>query len=262
MNKEKLIKNQALTSLKGSWIILIAMVLTISAVMIAIYSMGSIVQLITKSLDTATGMAKSGKEFTFTLISIIDLVVMFFLTPLINGFFKSVYTVAHNEIPSFWEIFSFFKSPKLYFKTILLNLIFVVILSLAFFAFDFGYLVTMITDSLKTSNTALTTLITAVLNIVFGAVSVLLISFVYLFFVNYAMFLFIDDSNSNIFCCFGKGVKMFVKNFGNTMKLYFGFAGWIALCFFVVPAFYVLPYISTSFATSAKWLISIEKGRN
>ena len=67
MNKEKLIKNQALTSLKGSWIILIAMVLTISAVMIAIYSMGSIVQLITKSLDTATGMAKSGKEFTFTL---------------------------------------------------------------------------------------------------------------------------------------------------------------------------------------------------
>ena len=107
MNKEKLIKNQALTSLKGSWIILIAMVLTISAVMIAIYSMGSIVQLITKSLDTATGMAKSGKEFTFTLISIIDLVVMFFLTPLINGFFKSVYTVAHNEIPSFWEIFSF-----------------------------------------------------------------------------------------------------------------------------------------------------------
>ena len=203
-----------------------------------------------------------GKEFTFTLISIIDLVVMFFLTPLINGFFKSVYTVAHNEIPSFWEIFSFFKSPKLYFKTILLNLIFVVILSLAFFAFDFGYLVTMITDSLKTSNTALTTLITAVLNIVFGAVSVLLISFVYLFFVNYAMFLFIDDSNSNVFCCFGKGVKMFVKNFGNTMKLYFGFAGWIALCFFVVPAFYVLPYISTSFATSAKWLISIEKGRN
>lgn len=86
MNKEKLIKNQALTSLKGSWIILIAMVLTISAVMIAIYSIGSIVQLITKSLDTATGMAKSGKEFTFTLISIIDLVVMFFLTPLINGF--------------------------------------------------------------------------------------------------------------------------------------------------------------------------------
>ena len=153
MNKEKLIKNQVLTSLKGSWIILIAMVLTISAVMIAIYSMGSIVQLITKSLDTATGMAKSGKEFTFALISII---VMFFLTPLINGFFKSVYTVAHNEIPSFWEIFSFFKSPKLYFKTILLNLIFVVILSLAFFAFDFGYLVTMITDSLKTSNTALT----------------------------------------------------------------------------------------------------------
>lgn len=75
-------------------------------------------------------------------------------------------------------------------------------------------------------------------------------------------FLFIDDSNSNVFCCFGKGVKMFVKNFGNTMKLYFGFAGWIALCFFVVPAFYVLPYISTSFATSAKWLISIEKGRN
>lgn len=66
MNKEKLIKNQALTSLKGSWIILIAMVLTISAVMIAIYSMGSIVQLITKSLDTATGMANREKNLLYS----------------------------------------------------------------------------------------------------------------------------------------------------------------------------------------------------
>ena len=78
MNKEKLIKNQALTSLKGSWIILIAMVLTISAVNDCKSTVWKHSSVNTKSLDTATGMAKSGKRFTFTLISIIDLVVMFF----------------------------------------------------------------------------------------------------------------------------------------------------------------------------------------
>lgn len=262
MNKEKLIKNQALTALKGSWLVLIAMALMISAVIIAISGLGSIAQLITKSVDVSTGLAKSGREFVYGLTDGLTYAVMFFFSPLINGFFKSAYTVAHNEIPSFWELFAFFKSPALYFKTILLNLILVLIMSAAVFAFSFGYLITIITDSLRTDNEAVITLLTAVLNIFFGSLSVLLISFIYLFFVNYAMFLFVDNPNTNVFCCFGRGIKMFVKNFGNTMRLYFSFIGWIALCFFVVPAFYVLPYISTSFATSAKWLISIEKGRN
>lgn len=262
MNKEKLIKNQALTALKGSWLVLIAMALMISAVIIAISGMGSIAQIITKSVDVSTGLAKSGREFIFSLINGLTFAVMFFFSPLINGFFKSAYTVAHNEIPSFWELFAFFKSPALYFKAVLLNLVLVLIMAAAVFAFDFGYLITIITDSLRTDNEAVITLLTAVLNIFFGSVSVLLISFVYLFFVNYAMFLFVDNPNTNVFYCFGRGIRMFVKNFGNTMRLYFSFIGWIALCFFVVPSFYVLPYISTSFATSAKWLISIEKGRN
>lgn len=262
MNKEKLIKNQALTALKGSWLVLIAMALMISAVIIAISGMGSIAQIITKSVDVSTGLAKSGREFIFSLINGLTFAVMFFFSPLINGFFKSAYTVAHNEIPSFWELFAFFKSPALYFKAVLLNLILVLIMAAAVFAFGFGYLITIITDSLRTDNEAVITLLTAVLNIFFGSVSVLLISFVYLFFVNYAMFLFVDNPNTNVFYCFGRGIRMFVKNFGNTMRLYFSFIGWIALCFFVVPSFYVLPYISTSFATSAKWLISIEKGRN
>lgn len=262
MNKEKLIKNQALTALKGSWLVLIAMALMISAVIIAISGLGSIAQIITKSVDVSTGLAKSGREFVYGLTDGLTYAVMFFFSPLINGFFKSAYIVAHNEIPSFWELFAFFKSPALYFKTILLNLILVLIMAAAVFAFSFGYLITIITDSLRTDNEAVITLLTAVLNIFFGSVSVLLISFVYLFFVNYAMFLYVDNPNTNVFCCFGRGIRMFVKNFCNTMRLYFSFIGWIALCFFVVPAFYVLPYISTSFATSAKWLISIEKGRN
>lgn len=107
MNKEKLIKNQALTSLKGSWIILIAMVLTISAVMIAIYSMGSIVQLITKSLDTATGMAKSGKEFTFTLISIIDLDCNVLFNTSYKRFLHLFILLLSKEIPCFGKYSAF-----------------------------------------------------------------------------------------------------------------------------------------------------------
>lgn len=261
-NKEKLIKKQALTSLKGSWIVLIAMALVISAIIIAVLGIGMIVQLATKTVSTSTGLAKPDKEFVFYLINASTYAVLFFLSPLVNGFFKSIYTVAHNEIPTIWDLFSFFKSPRLYFKAILLNLILTVILSISVFAFDFSYLVTLIKASIHIQNTVALTFITAVLNVCFGALSVFLISFIYLIFANYAMFLFVDNPSTNIFLCFGQGIKMFVKYFGNTIKLYFSFIGWIALCFFVVPAFYVLPYISTSFATSAKWLILIEKGRN
>ena len=99
MTKEKLIKNQALNSLKGSWLILIAMALVISAVIIALSGFGTIIQLITKSFDITTNTAKPGKEFLFELVNGISVAVMFFLSPLINGFFKSAYTATHNEIP-------------------------------------------------------------------------------------------------------------------------------------------------------------------
>jgi hypothetical protein len=37
------------------------------------------------------------------------------------------------------------------------------------------------------------------------------------------------------------------------------FAGWFALCFFVVPALYVLPYFAVAAANSARWLFEMER---
>lgn len=262
MNKEKFIMSQARTALKGSWIVIIAMLLVISAIIIVFAGAESLVLVLTKAVDSETEIPKPGKELTASIISCCVYAVMFFLSPLINGFYKSIYTVAHNEVPTVWDLFYYMKFPRLYFKSLLLNLILALILGTAVFAFNFNYVTNMLTEPLSDMPEVLITVISAVLNLVFLAVSVLLISFVYLFFVNYALFEFADDPNANVFVCFGRGVRMFVKNFGNTMRLYFRFAGWIALCFFVVPAFYVLPYMAVSFATSAKWLISMEKGRN
>ena len=53
-----------------------------------------------------------------------------------------------------------------------------------------------------------------------------------------------------------------IKNFISTIKLFIGFIGWAALCFFVVPAFYVVPYFLTTSAMSAKWLFELEGSRD
>ena len=39
------------------------------------------------------------------------------------------------------------------------------------------------------------------------------------------------------------------------------FSGWLLLCFFVVPALYVIPYVSVSALTSAKWLFQLDERR-
>ena len=53
-----------------------------------------------------------------------------------------------------------------------------------------------------------------------------------------------------------------IKNFISTIKLFIGFIGWAALCFFVVPAFYAVPYFLTTSAMSAKWLFELEGSRD
>ncbi|MCH5304747.1 MAG: hypothetical protein J1E41_07780, partial [Ruminococcus sp.] len=49
------------------------------------------------------------------------------------------------------------------------------------------------------------------------------------------------------------------KHSKDLVFLFFTFLAWIASCFFVIPALYVIPYFITSFANSSKWLIRLYK---
>lgn len=263
MNTQKTIALQAKESLKSNWVIFITAILFIFTVVIGLNSLENIFLLAFNLIDTTTGEPKSGYD-TYVLIADCALLgSLFLVTPLINGVFRLAYMISNNTKPQFSDTFFYFKGFKKYFKTILLNLFLGLVVTACIFAFDFSYAVNPIIDALFTNTNETGALVTeAILNLLFITISFFLSSFFYLLFLNYPLFLYADNHDRSVFYCLGKGIAMGFRNFGKSLKLFFHFFGWIALCFFVVTAFYVLPYIMVSFANSAKWLISLNKGRN
>ena len=262
MNTEKTITLQAKNSLKNNWTVLITALLFIFASVLAISVLQSLILIAMRWVDTTTGDPKSGRELYVNISDIVFIAVLYLISPLVNGFFKMVYTTANNYKPEFYELFFYFKGFSRYFKTLFLNLFFFIIILFCAFAFDFGYVVNLIIDSLFNGSEEIGAVITeGIFNIFFMGISFILSSFMYLLFINYSAFMYADNCNKGVFSCIGKGIAMGFKNFANSLKLFFRFIGWFTLCFFIIPALYVLPYISATFATSAKWLISLEKGR-
>ena len=93
------------------------------------------------------------------------------------------------------------------------------------------------------------------------AISVIIKVLIYLVFVHYPLNAYAqDESKSVVKYAFGY-IGFSLRNLWKTIKLIFSFIGWIALCFFVVPAFYVLPYILVSMSYSAKWLFTLNRNR-
>lgn len=259
MSTEKTIRNQAKQSLKGNWGTLIAALLFISAILLFISSISSIVAVILKVFDTSDGTIYESKMWLYNVINGCAAIPILFASPLINGAYKMFFNVSQNSNTDMSDLLYFFKDKSRYFKTLGLN----IVIAIAYFVISYGldcyaYVSAFFGRSLQNGFSA-----DAMSFALLGAmvVSVAIKFLAYFIFVHFALFAYAQDESKGIMhYAFGMCGFAF-KHLGETIKLLFTFLGWIALCFFVVPAFYVLPYIMNSFATSAKWLFALEKDR-
>ena len=69
-------------------------------------------------------------------------------------------------------------------------------------------------------------------------------------------FVFVDNFEANVFDIAKAISKKHIKEY---YKLIATFIIWILSCMFVLPALYVIPYLTTSLGTTSKWLINMYK---
>lgn len=70
-----------------------------------------------------------------------------------------------------------------------------------------------------------------------------------------AAYIFIDGQGTlPARACIDYSVRLMKRNTMRYIKLLLSFLPWFLLCFFVVPALYVIPYFQASCAVSAKWM--------
>jgi hypothetical protein len=81
---------------------------------------------------------------------------------------------------------------------------------------------------------------------------------IYMIFVHFQLAGYaLDNSKSVLSLSFGR-IGFGLKHFGKLFKLMLSFAGWFALCFFILPALYAAPYFAVASMQSARWLFDIE----
>lgn len=259
MSTEKIIRNQAKKSLEGNWTAVICAISFWLIIMIAAeavqwffcYALGVV------DLDSYT--IATSEEFIYNLISVGVCVCIFLISPVFNGIFKMFGNITLYNHTEIGDMFYFFKDAGKYFKTLLLNLALAAVYIIIGYGLDLYFYVTIITGKSLQDNFGFD-ILTVVL-IASMLFSVIIKILAYLLFVHYPLIAYAMNDNIPISKCTFRIYGFSFRHFGSTIKLLFTFAGWIALCFFVVPAFYVLPYLMASMSTSAKWLFSLDKDR-
>lgn len=259
MSTEKIIRNQAKKSLSGNWTTIIAAIIFISAALILADDLFYAVSFYFKLINTETGIVVSQREWIYNIVLAGLITVLFLISPVFNGFLKLTSNVAIYDRTEIYDLFYFFRGARRYFKTLLLNLILSLFCILLCYGLDLYAFVAYFLNADLRDGLGFDIITLALLGamIISNVVKIL----VYLIFMHYPLMAY----SMNDCLPLGRYIYGFIgfslRNLGAAIKLLLSFLGWIALCFFIVPALYVLPYLAVSMSNSAKWLFSLEKNR-
>ncbi len=180
-----------------------------------------------------------------------------FLSPLLNGYIKTAANTALNKKCGSTDLFFYFKGAGRYFKTVLYNFLLLMLYYFVSGALNLSGWLNAFFHSWFTQAPAWN--IDTFLIVLAGVVTVFIRVLIFMLFVHYPLMAKALNDNigvrDGVFAMLGFSFK----NFRHIFKLAFSYIGWFALCFFVVPAIYVIPYFSVAALTSAKWLFAMDK---
>lgn len=254
MKTNQLIKKQARLLLKGNWVPLI---IGLSAVLLAVLTALCLetALLFLFDLVDSEGKVSNDNLLISFCITVGCATLLLLLSPLLNGVLKMCANLSVNHQTYVSEMFYFFSSPGLYLKTILVNLL--VLLSFAVMSAltDIYRIIVIFTNqdfgSEGISPVMVLLLVAALI------VSVIIKILLYAILVHYQMFVYSFGDKG-----FAESTILLLpfafKHFDKLMRLILSFAGWFALCFFVLPALYTVPYFAVSSANMVKWLLQTE----
>lgn len=257
MSTEKIIKDQSKKYLSGNWITIISAILALCTIGIVLEGIFWLVAIYFKIINVETGVINNGKDLMYTVVLLSVSLAGFLLSPMINGIYKMFGNLVKEKPCEINDMFYFFGNPRRYMRTVIIN----TVLSVLFMFFSeltnvYNYTCILLdTDYFSSLGFNFTTLAF----ILVGTVTLIIKAFLYLILLNYPLIAYgFDDSKSTVKYIFGY-IGLSFKYLGKTLKLVLSFIWLILLCFFVAPAFYVVPYLLTSLANSAKWLFELEK---
>ena len=251
MRENKINKAQARQLLKGNFLpLLIGMSMVLLCCLAVVCAMEASGYLF--DIYDSDGNVTEGKEWIYYILVFGMMTVLCFASPLFNGLLKMFANLTVKRKTDVAEMFCYFRSARVYFKTLLVNVVVYLSFSITSGLTDiYNTASTLTQKDITTEGESVLFYVLFAAAFVFSEITKILF---YMIFVHYQLFGYaVDDSRGVIESTLGT-VPFALKNFGKLFTLIVSFIGWFALCFFVVPAMYVAPYFATASANSVKWL--------
>ena len=127
MKTERIIKQQARESMRGNMSVLIAAMGMVALSFLLLEYIEYLVLYFLKAVNFDTGEIIGDKKLIYYIVIAAATVLILFVSPLLNGFLRTAANAALHRESKAVDVFYFFKSPKLYFKTVLYNFLLAVL---------------------------------------------------------------------------------------------------------------------------------------
>lgn len=254
MSTEKLVKQQARAALRGNLSQLIAGA-GVTAAVFLLWEFIEYFALNELGVQDTENILQSGQWYVVPVTAVFMALVLF-STPLLNGFLRMAATAAVRQKCDSLDVFYFFKTPVLFFRTVIINMLLMLLVTLSSAALNLsGWLSLALPDYFGASPgltaeymlTAFVTVLTVLIRVV-----------LYMLLAHYPLMRYALDENTGVAACVFGTLGFSLRHFGKLLRLALSFAGWFALCFFVVPVLYVLPYFAVAAVNSARWLLQMD----
>ena len=259
MKTERIIKNQARKSLSGNRLPIIAGGSVVCIALILFMNIVSMFAFVFNLVDLNTYEIADENKISYVVIASLIEMGFVFISPIINGVIKMAANVVLYEKTEVSDMFYFFRGINRYLKTLLLNLALFVIYNvitgvLNAYLYASNALDADLTGSLNFDLTSAILVLSMVVTVIVKVLFFLIVLY-------YPLSYYALDDSKPVSAYVFRLIPFSLRHLGSAIKLTISFLGWILLCFFVVPAIYVLPYYLVSAVNSTRWLVMYDRNR-
>ncbi len=259
MSSESIIKAQARASLKGNLVTLIAALGLCCAVAVLVDSVVGTALICMGAYDLESGEIRDDMQLLYVLGNVFSFAVLALFSPLINGTIKLAADAAKSGKAKIGDLMYFFGGAGRYLKTLVINLALCLPVLIFSYVLDPVYIFELF--GLISTKAPFDNLLSGSLYSLSVFIGVVIKLALYFIFMHYPIFAYSTGETDNAaYCVFGM-LSFSVRSFPAAIKLFLSFTGWILLCFFVVPAIYVIPYMLVAMSNSVRWLIHDDRAK-
>ena len=238
MTNTAMIKKQAKQQLAGRWKEPVAGILILGVAAVITAAAGELADTVV-FLTGVNVLMNFGQAVSFA----VGILFTILLSPLLLGYLRMMYQITKGTKPDFSQMFIYISDAKRYKAALGLCSRFILRLTLPAFAAVCAFC-------------ALSLFAEEASQFVFP-ISLVVFILTLIFVMRYvpAFFVYFENENLSGASCMKLGRKIYRTMKYSLTKLVFSFFFWYLLLFFVVPAIYILPYVTASVCNFSKWLL-------